>query len=158
MLQTYLATVAIHWQRGPLSTEDRYEKLENLRHLAQQNGLLLQEEARSVASALFSQPHQIIHLGLEQVEAVTTDWYSEAHHAQLQAISAILDDLATWPDLSQMAFLISNGSDPFSGLQVNLSHQMFHRGNPTEDVKPSDLAGTLETQRIYVFSNHIPGD
>jgi 3,4-dihydroxy 2-butanone 4-phosphate synthase/GTP cyclohydrolase II len=158
MLQTYLATVAIHWQRGPLSTEDRYEKLENLRHLAQHNGLLLQEEARSVASALFSQPHQIIHLGLEQVEAVTTDWYSETYHAQLQAISAILDDLATWPDLSQMAFLISNGSDPFSGLQVNLCRQMFHRGNPTEDVKPSDLAGTLETQRIYVFSNHIPGD
>jgi 3,4-dihydroxy 2-butanone 4-phosphate synthase/GTP cyclohydrolase II len=154
MLQTYLVTVAIHWHRGPLSPEDRYEKLEKLRHLAQAQGLRLQEEARPVASALFSQPHQIIHLGLETAEAVATDWYSTSHHAQLQAITAILDDLATWPDLNQMAFLISNGSDPFSGLQVNLNRQVFYRGSPTEDVKPSDLTKTLETQRIYVFSNH----
>ncbi|QQE66795.1 GTP cyclohydrolase II [Leptolyngbya sp. BL0902] len=158
MLQTYLATVAIHWQRGPLSTEDRYEKLEKLRYLAQENGLLLQEEARSVASALFSQPHQIIHLGLESAEAVHPDWYTEASQPQLRAITTILDALATWPDLSQMAFLISNGSDPFNGLQVNLDRQIFHRGDSAADVKPSALADNLETQRIYVFSNHIPSD
>jgi 3,4-dihydroxy 2-butanone 4-phosphate synthase/GTP cyclohydrolase II len=158
MLQTYLVTVALHWQQGPLSTEDRYAKLEKLRHLAQAQGLLLQEEARPVASALFSQPHQIIHLGLETPDAVATDWYTDAAQPYLSAMATILDNLATWPDLTQMAFLISSGSDPFSGLQVNLDRQVFHRGDPSEDVKPSDLAETLETQRIYVFSNHVPSD
>lgn len=158
MLQTYLVTVALHWQQGPLSTEDRYAKLEKLRHLAQAQGLLLQEEVRPVASALFSQPHQIIHLGLETPDAVATDWYTDADQPYLSAMATILDNLATWPDLTQMAFLISNGSDPFSGLQVNLDRQVFHRGDPSEDVKPSDLAETLETQRIYVFSNHVPSD
>lgn len=160
MVQTYLATVALHWHRGPLSTADRYQNLEKLRHLAQSHGLLLQEEARPVAAALFSQPHQIIHLGLDLPNAVVSEWYSDAQHPQLQALVAVLDDLATWPSLDQMAFLIASGHDPFSSLQVGLDRQVFHHGTPpaADDVKPSDLLQNLETQRIYVFSNHIPSD
>jgi len=43
---------------------------------------------------------------------------------------------------------------------VGLHRQLFHRGTPTQqdDVKPSDLCDSLETQRIYVFSNHVPMD
>lgn len=158
MLQTYLVTVALHWHQGPTSAADRYHRLEKLRHLAQIEGLRLQEEARSVAVALFSQPHQIIHLGLETAEALPTDWYTDPSHPYLKAITAILDQLMAWPDLNQVAFLLSNGHDPFSGLQVNLDRQIFHRGDPNQDVKPSDLTPALATQRIYVFSNHILQD
>ncbi len=160
LVQTFLVTVAIHWQSGQLSVGDRYQKLEKLRHLAQQQGILLQEEARSVASALFSQPNLIVHLGLPQPDAVQGTWYGQGDHPQLEAIATILDELVTWPDISQLAFLISAGDDPFSSLQVGLHRQIFQRGTPAndEDVKPSYLCNSLETQRIYVFSDHVPMD
>ena len=160
MVQTYLATVAIHWQNGLLSAEARYQKLEKLRYLAQTQGLLLQEEARPVALALFSQPHQIVHLGLDGLRAVPASWYADRDHPNLKALTALLDDLVTWPDIHQLAFLISSGSDPFSSLQVGLNRQVFHRTTPSqpEDIQPSDLGNQLETQRIYVFSGHIPAD
>lgn len=160
MVQTYLATIAINWQAGEQSAQSRYQKLEKLRHLAQANGLLLQEEARPVASALFSQPHLIVNLGLDTPEAVPADWYHLDSQPQLLAIVAILDDLVAWLDIDQLAFLVSGGSDPFSGLQVGLNRQVFHRSIPVgeDDVKPSDLGSSLETQRIYVFSAHLPTD
>ena len=72
-----------------------------------------------------------------------------------------VDELITWPDIAQLAFLVSGGDDPLQptarwGCIVSL----FHRGTPTQqdDVKPSDLCDSLETQRIYVFSNHVPMD
>jgi 3,4-dihydroxy 2-butanone 4-phosphate synthase/GTP cyclohydrolase II len=160
LVQTYLVTVAIHWREGALSVEDRYQKLEKLRYLAQHQGLLLQEEARSVAAALFSQPHLIVHLGLDQPQAVPEDWYSQAGQPELNVVAGILDELVTWPDIDQLTFLISDGDDPFNRLQVGLHRQVFHRSSPAtaNDVKPSDLCDHLETQRIYVFSDHIPMD
>jgi 3,4-dihydroxy 2-butanone 4-phosphate synthase/GTP cyclohydrolase II len=77
-----------------------------------------------------------------------------------RCIANVLDELMTWPDIAQVAFLISGGDDPFNRLQVRLHRQVFHRGTPTQqdDVKPSDLCDSLETQRIYVFSNHVVMD
>ncbi|MBC6435493.1 bifunctional 3,4-dihydroxy-2-butanone-4-phosphate synthase/GTP cyclohydrolase II, partial [Nostoc sp. HG1] len=37
LLQTYLVTVAIHWQDDPEAVTERYERLEKLRHLAKTN-------------------------------------------------------------------------------------------------------------------------
>jgi 3,4-dihydroxy 2-butanone 4-phosphate synthase/GTP cyclohydrolase II len=160
LVQTFLVTVAIHWKAGQRSVEDRYQKLEKLRYLALQQGLLLQEEARSVASALFSQPSLIFHLGLANPNAVQDGWYAECGHPQLDTVANILDELVTWPDIDQLAFLMSGGDDPFNRLQVGLHRQVFHRGTPAtgDDVKPSDLCDSLETQRIYVFSDHVPMD
>ena len=161
LVQTYLATVAIHWRSGERTVQDRYHKLEQLRGLAQSLGLMLQEEARPVAAALFSQPDVIVNLGLEGVsEAGAETWYRDCNEPKMKAIATLLDKLATWPDIDQMAFLISDGSDPFSGLQVGLDRQVFHHDAvPTaETVKPSDLCGSLESQRIYVFSSHLPAD
>jgi 3,4-dihydroxy 2-butanone 4-phosphate synthase/GTP cyclohydrolase II len=160
MVQTYLATVAIHWQPGPLPVEARYPKLEKLRHRAAAYGLLLQEEARPVAAALFSQPHLIVHLGLDTPQALESDWYKHPSHPQTQAMIAVLDELITWPDISQMAFLVSGGEDPFSRLQVGLDRQVFHHATPpiATDLAPKDLVTNLETQRIYVFSDHVPAD
>jgi 3,4-dihydroxy 2-butanone 4-phosphate synthase / GTP cyclohydrolase II len=161
LVQTYLATVAIHWRSSNLTVKDRYQKLEQLRGLAQSLGLMLQEEARPVAAALFSQPDVIVNLGLEGVsEAGAETWYQDCNEPKMKAIATLLDKLATWSDIDQLAFLISDGSDPFSGLQVKLDRQVFQRdGVPTaETVKPSDLCESLESQRIYVFSSHLPAD
>ncbi|WP_410510639.1 bifunctional 3,4-dihydroxy-2-butanone-4-phosphate synthase/GTP cyclohydrolase II [Nodosilinea sp. E11] len=161
LMHTYLVTVAIHWRSGELTVQDRYQKLEQLRGLAQSLGLMLQEEARPVAAALFSQPDSIVNLGLEGVsEAGAETWYRDCNEPKMQAIATLLDKLAAWPDVDQLAFLISDGSDPFSGLQVKLDRQVFQRdGVPTaETVKPSDLCESLESQRIYVFSSHLPAD
>ncbi|MGF1569918.1 MAG: bifunctional 3,4-dihydroxy-2-butanone-4-phosphate synthase/GTP cyclohydrolase II [Nodosilinea sp.] len=160
MVQTYLVSVAIHWQAGHLSVENRYHNLEKLRHLAQAQGLLLQEEARPLASALFSQPHLIVHLGLDIPNAVPADWYRQTDLPQRQAVVTILDQLVTWPDVEQLAFLIAGVADPFGGLQVGLDRQVFHRSLPAtdDDTRPSDLLDHLETQRIYLFSSHIVTD
>jgi 3,4-dihydroxy 2-butanone 4-phosphate synthase / GTP cyclohydrolase II len=158
-LQTYLATVAVQWQQGPLSLASRYEHLENLRELARKHDLLVQEEVRSVAVALFDQAHLIFHVGLEQPNAVAADWYRQ-DGARVGAIAAFLDALSNWSDISQLEFLVSPGGDPFTSLQVSLNRQVFHRELPLTDktVRPSDLKDSLESQRIYVFSSHVLTD
>lgn len=148
LLQTYLVTVAIHWQDEPLSVTERYERLEKLRHLSQSYDLLLQEEARPVAIALFGQPSLTIHLGLDQPQVAASDWYQQPSHPYLQAIAQILDNLATWPHIQQLEFLVSSGVDPLTGLQVQLDRQTFPLSQ-----QPSSVFNQLETQKIYSFGN-----
>ncbi|ASC73069.1 Riboflavin biosynthesis protein RibBA [Halomicronema hongdechloris C2206] len=156
LLQTYLLTVALHWQQEPVPVETRYEWLEKLRYLAKARQLVVQEEARSVAIALFSQASLIVHLGLDQPHAIATDWYRQSDHPQVCAALDLLDQVLQWPQLAQLEFMVSTGSDPFTSLQVRLERQLFKR-DPT-GVQPSHLADQLETQRIYVFSSHVPMD
>ncbi|MGB7084443.1 MAG: bifunctional 3,4-dihydroxy-2-butanone-4-phosphate synthase/GTP cyclohydrolase II [Phormidesmis sp.] len=162
LLQTYLVTVAIHWRSeertgGSEGTdpEARYERLEKLRSLGQKHGLLLQEEARSVAVAIFGQMPLIAHLGLDQPNQVTEGWYRECDSNYVQAIAALLDELIGWQDIDQLEFLVSSGGDPFTQLKVRLDQQIFP-WSPDDDnsITPSDLCQQLETQRIYVFSQH----
>jgi 3,4-dihydroxy 2-butanone 4-phosphate synthase / GTP cyclohydrolase II len=146
LLQTYLVTVAIHWQDEPDVTE-RYERLEKLRHLARTHDLLLQEEARPLAIALFDEPSLTVHLGFDQPKVASSDWYSQTGHPYIQAIFPILDALATLPYIKNLEFLISSGCDPLSNLQVQLDRQMFLDGT-----LPSSISDRLETQQIYSFS------
>ncbi|HEY9642255.1 MAG TPA: hypothetical protein V6C57_17340, partial [Coleofasciculaceae cyanobacterium] len=78
----------------------------------------------------------------------------------VMAIAQILDILASWESVEQLEFLISLGGDPLANLQVQLDRQIFKldQGALADRVKPSDVCKTLETQRIYVFSNHTPAD
>jgi 3,4-dihydroxy 2-butanone 4-phosphate synthase/GTP cyclohydrolase II len=102
-----------------------------------------------------------VNLGLDTpLVAGAEAWYLDYEQTQMKAVATLLDKLAAWPEIDQLAFLISGGSDPFSGLQVGLDRQVFHHDEvPTpKTVKPSDLCGSLESQRIYVFSNHLPAD
>jgi 3,4-dihydroxy 2-butanone 4-phosphate synthase/GTP cyclohydrolase II len=147
LLQTYLVTVAIHWQDDPLSVTQRYERLEKLRHLAKNHHLLLQEEARPLAIALFDKPSLTVHLGFDQAKVAACDWYQQNGHPYLQAIFQILDHLATLPYIQKLEFLISAGSDPLSNLQVQLDRQTFGA-----DTLPSAICDRLETQQIYSFS------
>ncbi|NEQ33845.1 MAG: GTP cyclohydrolase II [Leptolyngbya sp. SIO4C5] len=158
LLQSYLLTVAIHWQEDRIPVTARYERLEKLRHLVEQHDLHLQEEARSVAIALFGRASLIVNLGLDQPDLVSADWYQHSDHPYLEAIAKILDQLATWESIAQLEFMVSPGSDPFTNLQIKLDRQIFRLDNQSGGVQPSELCQQLETQRIYVFSRHTPSD
>ncbi|MEA5581285.1 bifunctional 3,4-dihydroxy-2-butanone-4-phosphate synthase/GTP cyclohydrolase II [Nodularia harveyana UHCC-0300] len=150
LLQTYLVTVAIKWQDDPELVTQRYERLEKLRLLAKNNHLLLQEEARPIGLALFTQPSLTVHLGFDQANVADSDWYRQNGHPYLQAIFQILDHLVTLPDVEKLEFLISSGHDPLSNLQVKLDRQMF-----SCDTLPSSICDRLETQQIYSFTREI---
>jgi len=148
LLQTYLVTVAIHWQDEMLSVTERYERLEKLRHLASNYYLLLQEETRPVAIALFTQPSLTVHLGFDQPHIAAADWYRQENHPYVQAISQILDHLASWTSVRRLEFLVSTGVDPLTSLQVQLDRHHF----PKHTV-PSSVCNQLETQKIYSFGD-----
>lgn len=160
MIQTYLTTVAIHWQDEPQSVTERYDRLEKLRHLVRDHDLLIQEEARSLAVALFGRSSLTVHLGLDQPFLAAADWYKDSSHPYVAAIVNILDELAKWPFVQQIEFLISSGADPLTNLQVQLDRQIFRLDSePDSDtLMPSNLRDQLEMQRIYVFSRHTPAD
>ncbi|QSJ20673.1 bifunctional 3,4-dihydroxy-2-butanone-4-phosphate synthase RibB/GTP cyclohydrolase II RibA [Nostoc sp. UHCC 0702] len=147
LLQTYLVTVALHWQDDPQLVTKRYERLEKLRHLARSYDLLLQEEARPLGLALFDEPSLTVHLGFDQAKVASCDWYQQSGHPYLQAVFQILDKLATFPYIQKLEFLISSGSDPLANLQVQLDRQTF-----SLDVLPSSISDRLEKQQIYSFS------
>ncbi len=146
LLQTYLVTVAIHWKDEPLSVTERYERLEKLRHLVRMHDLLLQEEARPVAIALFSKPSLTFHIGLDQPKVAAADWYQHESHPYLKAIAQIMDSMATLPYVQQLEFLISSGVDPLTSLQVQLDRHSF-----SLNTLPSSILSQLETQKIYSF-------
>lgn len=145
LLQTYLITVAVTWQVS-LSTEAQYEKLDKIRYLAQENNFLVQEEARPIAIALFSNSSLILHLGFDQPNLASPDWYRDCNHPYLFGIIKILDQLLSWQNVKGLEFLIASGEDPMTGLQIKLDRQQhsFH-----ETVL--SLCHSLESQIIYSF-------
>jgi 3,4-dihydroxy 2-butanone 4-phosphate synthase/GTP cyclohydrolase II len=145
MLQTYLMTIALQWQDEPLALTESYKRLEHLRQLAKTYNLQVQEEVRPLAKALFGNA-LTVHLGFEQPQAAAADWY---HHPGefVDAIAHILDALATMPHLRQLEFIVSSGSDPLTGLQVQLDRQTFPLSQ-----KPSTVCQSLQTQAIYSFT------
>ncbi|MEP0750700.1 bifunctional 3,4-dihydroxy-2-butanone-4-phosphate synthase/GTP cyclohydrolase II [Trichocoleus sp. Lan] len=148
LLQTYLITVALHWQDEPESVTKRYERLEKLRHLAKTHDLLLQEETRPVGIALFGTPSLTVHLGFDQPNLASPDWYQQTGHPYVRAIAQILDALSAWPQLQYLEFMVSTGIDPLTGLQIQLDRQNF----PASTL-PSSVCHQLETQKIYSFQS-----
>lgn len=146
LLQTYLTTVAIHWQDAPQPVTERYERLEKLRYLVHSQHILLQEETRPVAIALFEKPSLIVHLGFDQAHLAAPDWYRSSRHPYVQAIAQILDTLSEWPQLGRLEFLVSPGIDPLTSLQVQLDRQTF----PLTQ-RPSSICDNLTMQKIYSF-------
>ena len=146
LLQTYLITVAISWQEF-VTPEVQYERLDKIRYLAQESNFLVQEEARPIAIALFSNSALIFHLGFDQSNLSSADWYRDCHHPYLSGIVEILDTLASWSDVNSLEFLIASGDDPMTGLQIKLDRENYHL-----DIKPSSLCNRLESQTIYSFT------
>lgn len=157
LLRTYLVTIAIQWHDPLKSAAARYERLEKIRHVTEAHDLLLQEEARPVAIALFDSS-LVFHLGFDQPDGVAADWYRDPHHPCVQAIAHVLDQLAAWQSVRQLEFLVSPGNDPMLTLQVQIDRQTFSLSPAIDALKPSAVCDQLETQRIYVFSSHAPND
>ncbi|HEY9653077.1 MAG TPA: bifunctional 3,4-dihydroxy-2-butanone-4-phosphate synthase/GTP cyclohydrolase II [Coleofasciculaceae cyanobacterium] len=153
LLQTYLVTVAIHWQDAPQGVTKRYERLEKIRELVHSQNLLLQEEARPVAIALFGKPSLIVHLGFDQAHVAASDWYQSSNHPYVQAIAQILDALSEWNAVGHLEFLVSSGIDPLTSLQVQLDRQTFSMTQ-----LPSSVCDQLTTQKIYSFEREPDGD
>ncbi|AFZ12934.1 GTP cyclohydrolase II, 3,4-dihydroxy-2-butanone 4-phosphate synthase [Crinalium epipsammum PCC 9333] len=145
LLQTYLVSVAIEWNDEPSVTQ-RYERLEKVRHLGNIHHLLLQEEARPVAIALFGKPSLTFHLGFDQSNLAASGWFEQAHHPYLEAIAQILDSLVSWDHIKRLEFLVSTGYDPLTGLQVQIDRETF----PVTKL-PSSICNNLKTQTIYSF-------
>lgn len=145
MLQTYLMTIALQWQDEPLALTESYQRLEHLRQLAKTYNLQVQEEVRPIAKAVFGNA-LTVHLGFEQPQATAADWYRPPGEF-VDAIAHILDVLATTPHLRQLEFIVSSGSDPLTGLQVQLDRQTFPLSQ-----KPSTVCQSLQTQTIYSFT------
>jgi 3,4-dihydroxy 2-butanone 4-phosphate synthase/GTP cyclohydrolase II len=150
LLQTYLLTVAIHWQDEPEAITERYERLEKLRHVVRSHDLLLQEEARPLAIALFGKPSLTVHIGLDQPQVADYDWYRQTGHPYLRAIAQILDNLASWKSIQKIELLVSPGIDPLSNLQVQLDRQSFD-----DNTLPSSICDHLQTQKIYSFTRVV---
>lgn len=147
LLNNYLVTIGIDWHSTTETIAQRYEKLEKLRYLSRSSQLLLQEEVRPVAIALFDKASLIFHLGVDQSQAVPLNWYQNPDSLAYKRIFTILDNLVTWPQIKRLEFLVSDGSDPMLKLQVNLDRQNFPLNQ-----KPSEILHFLETQLIYHFS------
>lgn len=146
LLQTYLVTLAVHWIDAPQPVTERYERLEKLRYLVHTQDLLLQEETRPVAIALFGKPSLIVHLGFDQAGIASPDWYKHSSHPYVKAIAKILDSLSEWPQLGRLEFLVASGIDPLTSLQVQIDRQTFPL-----TMKPSSVCDNLTTQKIYSF-------
>lgn len=149
LLQTYLLTIAIRWQDDPLDVTQRYDRLEKLRYLADNQHLLLQEEARPVGVALFEGQSLICHLGLDQPDVATADWYEQKGHPYLEAVARIFEDLQSWSNIAGFEFLISSGADPLKNLQVKLDRKSIEANQLSQS-----LGHALETQTIYSVSFH----
>ena len=144
-LQTYLVTIALSWEENPPSISQRYHQLEKLRQLSRANQLSLQEETRPVANALFDRAPLIVHLGLDIRQGVSSNWYKNPSHPYLLVIDKILNDVKDWSEIERLEFLISDGDDSMTGLQMKLDRQKM------SDEDFSQLP-QLATQIIYSFT------
>lgn len=153
LLQTYLITLALNWPddnlsphpgiKSPLQTH--FDRLEKIRHWASEQDLLLQEETRPVAVALFGQASLIVHLGFDQDGLASNSWYQEQGHPYLNAIINILSQVIAQSQPNRIEFLVSSGPDPLKSLQVQIDRIEI----PLNQL--DTVWQNLEVQKIYSF-------
>jgi 3,4-dihydroxy 2-butanone 4-phosphate synthase / GTP cyclohydrolase II len=146
MIRRYLATLALSWSDAP-SLQQRYDRLESLRALVQAQGLMLREETRPVAAAVFSPNALIVQIGFDDPDRLQNQWYESPSDPAVLILGRVLSQLAMRPDLGQLELMVAAGVDPFSGLQERLDRE----SRPWSDLT-SFSHTALEIQRIYSFS------
>jgi len=144
LLKTYLATLALQWRDVERSVSEQYQRLDRIRTLAQELGLLVQEETRPVATAVFGRDRQILQLGFDQQQETDPLWHQQPEHPHCRALIQLLQHLSTWVELQTLEFLLSDGSDSFTGLQGQLQRQSLTLADLV-----ACAADRLKTQRIY---------
>ncbi len=177
LLQTYLVTVALQWEnpssesQSPVavpgaikSATQHSDPLENLRNLAKIHDLSLREETRPVTIALFGRTSMVFHLGLDQANLTTPNWYQDGDHPYVQAIATVLNEIMGWSGLKKLEFLIADGNDPLTNLKVQLKREIFPLSQQLSSVCDTDkptlrVEGVwrkpyrLQLQTIYSFSS-----
>ena len=146
LMGNYLMTLAISWKDEPKTLTERYERLEKLKFLVRGFGLMMEEEVRPVAAALLGPASLIVNLGTEQGEAIPAHWFLDGNYSHTEAVGQLVKQLALWVTIDQITFLLSDGTDPLTGLQIQLDRQ-----NLTMDDLKDTLVGPLETQIVYAF-------
>ncbi len=122
LLKTKLVTLGIRWtdQQSP-------ECLDQLREVAANNDLLLQEETSTEFASLFANADTqdpdnadgnaikkltIVHLGFDLSNETSDDWYSQPNHPYRQAIVRVFKHLKQWEQVTSFKFCIAiNDSD-----------------------------------------------
>ena len=120
LLQTYLVTLAFVWKDPDIDVHRQYERLEGIRKFVMDNGLLVQEEARPVAKAIFQKPNLVLHIGLDQPEQAGSDWFKQPQHPYLKAIAALMKTVKDWSFIERVEFLVAPGADSLKNLQAKL--------------------------------------
>ncbi len=143
-----LLTLGLTWQAAPTGPLDpsRFSQIELLRELFGQHALLIQEERRPVASAVFGTDALVVHIGLSAAEADPNEWYADAQSSCRAAIRSVLTQLIDSQSVESLQFLVSAGQDPLNHLSERLQHQE-HPLSALDKV----LVGILEPQVVYVF-------
>jgi 3,4-dihydroxy 2-butanone 4-phosphate synthase / GTP cyclohydrolase II len=124
-MRSSLLTLAVRWQDEPQSITGRYERLEKLRFVARESGLMLKEETRPVAAALLGQASLIVTLGTEQFLGEHSEWYADVNHPHHQAVQKLLTHLSAWQHVETLAFILASGADPLTGLQIQLDRAVL---------------------------------
>ena len=94
-----------------------------------------------------STPSLTFHLGFDQANLAVEGWYRDPHHPYVQAVSSLLDEIAMMPHINRLEFLVANGHDPLTGLQMQLDRQ-----NHPKSQLPSTISDQLKLQAIYSFA------
>lgn len=122
LLESKLITIGIRW-----TEEKSTEWLEQLREVAAENELLLQEENSIPLASLFanadtqnpllsdqeiSSQLSILNLGFDRSKEIASDWYELPNHPYRQAIVKLLKNLKQWEQVATFRFCVAlNDSD-----------------------------------------------
>lgn len=117
LLNTKLITLGLRWKdhKPP-------EWLDQLREVAAANDLLLQEETSTAFASLFANANtqdpalvsqefagklSIVHLGFDQSNEISDDWYEQSHHPYRQAIVRVFKYLKQWEKITTFKFCVA---------------------------------------------------
>jgi 3,4-dihydroxy 2-butanone 4-phosphate synthase / GTP cyclohydrolase II len=146
-VQEHLAVIALRWRpNSKLSPQRRSRLQEKLQRQFLETGFLVQEETRSVATALFGESNLVVQVGLGQETAKCRQWFRQPNSDLFRSLKAHLESIVRWPELESLELLVAAGADPLTSLQVQLDRQEFS----LDDLTPL-LLQPLEQQKIYCF-------
>ncbi|AGF51878.1 GTP cyclohydrolase II [Synechocystis sp. PCC 6803] len=153
LVKNYLLAIAIKFTPNVASAQQRYEKLEKIRALLQGTPLMVHEDNRPVAIALFGKNSLIFHVGLDQNLPSGQPWQKHDHSPYPALVKDFLVQLKQWPDLQALAFLIAQGKDPMETLQVSLDRENVSFADLT-----ADALNQWQPQTVYTYSKQGSGE
>ena len=147
-----LLVLGLRWPTAATEPLDpaRSTRVEQARSLFERHDLLVQQERRPVAAAVFGPDAVVLHIGLP-ASAVDgpNHWYADPTSLCRKAIRAALEELVAGDPPTSLQLLVSSGPDPLDHLSERLSHQEA----PLTHLSDA-LAGVLAPQVIYVFGQN----